>query len=89
MPGVAKNLACRIVSHREGHEFSANSVEPAEVKGLPAAALGRIRQRVTLAVPGELEKEPVRRLKAGHITRPLKRPCGYTKKFGPPEIPTV
>ena len=56
LPGVAKNLAYSIVNHRERHGFFTHFEELAEVKGLPAAALDRIRQRATLAVLGEVEE---------------------------------
>ena len=51
LPGVAKNLAYSIVSHRERHAFSTHWEELAEVKGFPADAINRIKQRATLAVP--------------------------------------
>ena len=53
LSGVAKNLAYSIVSHRERHGFSTHWEELAEVKGFPADAINRIKQRVTLAVPVE------------------------------------
>jgi competence ComEA-like helix-hairpin-helix protein len=74
LPGVAKNLAYSIVSHRERHGSFTHWEELAEVKGFPADAIDRIKQRATLAVPGEVEVgTSPRRLKATHSTRTAKR----------------
>ena len=82
LPGVAKNLAYSIVSHRERHGFFTHWEELAEVKGFPADAINRIKQRATLAVPGEAEVgTSPRRLKATHSTRTAKKGAGYSRKI--------
>ena len=47
------------MSHRERHGFFTHWEELAEVKGFPADAINRIKQRVTLAVPGRWKRERV------------------------------
>ena len=82
LSGVAKNLAYSIVSHRERHGFFTHWEELAEVKGFPADAIDRIKQRATLAVPGEAEVgTSPRRLKATHSTRTAKKGAGYSRKI--------
>jgi competence ComEA-like helix-hairpin-helix protein len=45
LPGIAKNLAYRIVNHRNRHGFFTHWEELIEVKEFPAEALDRIKQR--------------------------------------------
>ena len=64
------------------HGFFNHLEALAEVKGFPAAAINRIKQRVTLAVPGEVEVgTSPRRLKATHSTRTAKKGAGYSRKI--------
>jgi competence ComEA-like helix-hairpin-helix protein len=44
LPGIAKNLAYRIVNHRNRHGFFTHWEELIEVKEFPAEALDRIKQ---------------------------------------------
>jgi len=48
LPGVAKNVAYNIVSHRKRHGYFTHWEELLEVKEFPAAALGRLKERATL-----------------------------------------
>jgi competence ComEA-like helix-hairpin-helix protein len=82
LPGVAKNLAYSIVSHRERHGLFTHWEELAEVKGFPADAIDAIKARATLAVPGEVEEgTSPRRLKARPAAKDAKKPTGYTRKI--------
>ena len=65
LPGVAKNLAYRIVSPRKRHGYFSHWEELLEVKEFPAERLDEIKQRATLEVPGVRKEEfGPRRLKA-------------------------
>jgi hypothetical protein len=82
LPGVAKNLAYRIVSHRKRHGYFTHWEELLEVKEFPAERLDDIKQRATLEVPGVPKEEfGPRRLKPGRIARGAKKPKGYTKSI--------
>lgn len=81
LPGIAKNLAYRIVNHRKRHGFFTHWEELAEVKEFPVLALERIKQRASLAPPPDLKEdflEP-RRVKPAHLAEVKKKPKGYTK----------
>ena len=81
LPGIAKNLAYRIVNHRNRHGYFTHWEELLEVKEFPADALVKIKQRATIDPPqGILQEEfGPRRMKANHIQRAAKKPKGYTK----------
>lgn len=81
LPGVAKNIAYRIVSHRKRHGYFTHWEELLEVKDFPEAALSKIKQRANLLPPAGVLPEEFgpRRLKKGHIEREAKKPKGYTK----------
>jgi competence ComEA-like helix-hairpin-helix protein len=81
LPGVAKNVAYRIVSHRKRHGYFTHWEELLEVKEFPRQALDKIKQRAKLLPPpGVLPEEfGPRRLKKGHLERAAKKPKGYTK----------
>ena len=83
LPGIAKNIAYRIVRHRSRHGLFTQWQELLEVKEFPAAALERIKQRATLDPPPDIK--PVdfvgpRRIKPSHITEITKETKGYTKR---------
>jgi len=83
LPGVAKNIAYRIVRHRSRHGLFTQWEELLEVKEFPAAALDRVKQRATLAPPPDIK--PVdfvgpRRLKPSHISEIIKQTKAYTKR---------
>jgi competence ComEA-like helix-hairpin-helix protein len=82
LPGIAKNVAYRIVRHRSRHGLFTQWQELLEVKEFPAAALDRIKQRATLGPPPDIK--PIdfvgpRRVKASHIAEVTKKTQGYTK----------
>jgi competence ComEA-like helix-hairpin-helix protein len=84
LPGVAKNLAYRIVSHRKRHGYFTHWEELLEVKEFPEDALDKIKTRAVLRpVPGVRDEELTgpRRIKPEHIEREAKKPRGYTKKI--------
>ena len=83
LPGIAKNLAYRIVNHRERHGYFTHWKELLEVKEFPADALDEIKQRASISPPDGILKEEFgpRRLKPEHIERAAKKPKGYTKKL--------
>ena len=80
LPGIAKNLAYRIVSHRKRHGYFSHWEEILEVKEFPADKLEELKQRATLLVPGIPKEEfGPRRLKPSHLDREAKKPKCYTK----------
>jgi competence ComEA-like helix-hairpin-helix protein len=81
LPGVAKNLAYRIVNHRNRHGYFTHWEELLEVKEFPAAALDKIKQRANILPPAGILKEEFgpRRIKTRHLERTAKKPKGYTK----------
>lgn len=91
LPGIAKNLAYRIVNHRNRHGYFTHWEELAEVKDFPADALDRIKKRANISPPAGILKEEFgpRRIKAGHVERERKKPKGYTKAIRTPEAPTA
>jgi competence ComEA-like helix-hairpin-helix protein len=70
LSGIAKNLAYRIVNHRDRHGFFTHWEELAEVKEFPMNNLDRIKQDAT-----------PRRVKPAHLQREKKKPKGYTKSI--------
>ena len=81
LPGIAKNIAYRIVSHRKRHGYFTHWEELLEVKEFPQQALNKIKQRAKLLPPpGVLQEEfGPRRIKKGHLEREAKKTKGYTK----------
>lgn len=81
LPGIAKNIAYRIVNHRERHGFFTHWEELLEVKEFPVEALERIKRRATLKCPPGLREDCMgpRRVKPGHLAEVKKKPKGYTK----------
>jgi competence ComEA-like helix-hairpin-helix protein len=81
LPGIAKNLAYRIVSHRKRHGYFTAWEELLEVREFPEDALEKIKRRaVLLPIPGVREEEfGPRRVKPEHLEREAKKPKGYTK----------
>lgn len=80
LPGVAKNVAYRILSHRKRHGYFTHWEELLGVKDFPAESLEAIKERATLEIPG-VRKEDFgpRRLKPERLKRTAKKPKGYTK----------
>jgi competence ComEA-like helix-hairpin-helix protein len=83
LPGVAKNLAYRIVSHRKRHGYFTHWEELLEVKEFPEDSLEKLKKRASLLpIEGVLEAEfGPRRMKREHIERTAKRSKGYSKKI--------
>lgn len=81
LPGVAKNVAYNIVSHRKRHGYFTHWEELLEVKEFPAEALERLKERATLLpIEGVRPEEfSPRRIKPEHLEREAKKPRGYTK----------
>jgi hypothetical protein len=81
LPGIAKNLAYRIVNHRKRHGFFAHWEELLEVKDFPVVRLAEIKGRAILAPPEGMRQQEFgpRRLKSTHLERARKKPKGYTK----------
>ena len=82
LPGIAKNLAYRIVSHRARHGFFTHWEELAEVKEFPIEDLERIKERATLDRPPDIDPGEFtgpRRVKPVHVEAEKKKPKGYTK----------
>ena len=81
LPGIAKNIAYRIVNHRKRHGLFTHWEELLEVKDFPARALDEIKKRALLAPPVGISKQEFgpRRLKTTHLERAGKKPKGYTK----------
>jgi hypothetical protein len=79
LPGIAKNMAYRIVSHRSRHGWFSHWEELAEVKEFPIEKLDAIKQRATLDMPDHETAPSPRRLKPDHLAREGKKPKGYRK----------
>ena len=81
LPGVAKNVAYNIVSHRNRHGYFTHWEELLEVKEFPAEALDRLKERATLLPIEGVRPEEFgpRRIKAEHLVPEAKKPRGYTK----------
>ena len=83
LPGVAKNIAYRIVRHRSRHGLFTQWQELLEIKEFPATALDRIKQRATLGPPPDIKPMDFvgpRRVKPSHIAEITKETKAYTKR---------
>jgi competence ComEA-like helix-hairpin-helix protein len=81
LPGIAKNLAYRIVNHRNRHGYFTHWEELLQVKEFPESTLEELRKRANIDPPEGILKEEFgpRRLKSSHIEKMAKKPRGYTK----------
>jgi hypothetical protein len=81
LPGIAKNLAYRIVNHRNRHGYFTHWEELLEVKEFPQDALDELKKRANLLPPPGIPKEEFgpRRIKDSHLQRAAKKPTGSTK----------
>ncbi len=81
LPGIAKDLAYRIVNHRDRHGYFTAWEELAEVKGFPSHKLEEITKRANLRPPDGVRPEEFgpRRVKPAHLDKVAKKPKGYTK----------
>lgn len=74
LPGIAKDLAYRIVNYRNRHGQFTAWEELLEVKGFPSGRLDEIKARAVLEFIGERERPaPPRHLKA-HLDETKKKP---------------
>ena len=83
LPGIAKNLANRIVSHRTRHGYFTHWEELLEVRQFPADVLDDIKKRASLLPIEGVRKEEFgpRRLKPKHLQNAAKKPQGRTKSM--------
>jgi competence ComEA-like helix-hairpin-helix protein len=81
LPGVAKNVAHNIVSHRKRHGYFTHWEELLEVKQFPAEALDRLKARATLLPIDGVRPEEFgpRRIKVQHLLHESKKTRGHTK----------
>jgi competence ComEA-like helix-hairpin-helix protein len=81
LPGVGKNVAYNIVSHRKRHGYFTHWEELLEVKEFPAESLDRLKERATLLPIEGVRPEEFgpRRIKPEHLEREAKKPRGYSK----------
>ena len=81
LPGIAKNLAYRIVNHRNRHGYFTHWEELLEVKEFPPDALDQIKARANIEPPQGILKEEFgpRRIKPTHLKKAAKKPKGYSK----------
>lgn len=77
LPGIAKNLASRIVNHRNRHGYFTAWEELREVKEFPVERLDEIRERAVLGSP-DGNYPPPRRIQR-HLAQESKKSSGYTK----------
>jgi hypothetical protein len=81
LPGVAKNLAYRIVNHRNRHGYFTHWEELLGVKEFPEDVLVELKKRANLDPPQGVLKEEFgpRRVKPTHLQKAAKKPKSYTK----------
>jgi len=81
LPGIAKNLAYRIVNHRNRHGYFTHWEELLEVKEFPEDALVELKKRANIDPPEGVLKEEFgpRRIKPTHLQKAAKKPKGYSK----------
>ncbi|HZR33043.1 MAG TPA: helix-hairpin-helix domain-containing protein [Terriglobales bacterium] len=82
LPGIAKNMAYKIVNHRQRHGLFTSWDEMKEIKGFPTERLPEIKSRATLICPkGEGPCAPPRHADTSHLEKVEKKPAGYTRKL--------
>lgn len=71
LPGIAKNLAYRIVNHRNRHGYFTDWEELLAVKDFPSRALSQLKQRANISPPAGILKEEFgpRRAKTARVER--------------------
>ena len=80
LPGIAKNIAYRIVNHRQRHGWFTSWRELLEVKEFPVERLDEIKARATLVCPEDRENcLPPRHMGGRHVEEVKKKPAGYTR----------
>jgi hypothetical protein len=78
LPGIAKNLAYRIVNHRNRHGYYSHWEDLLGVKDFPSSALDQVKQRANISPPAGILKEEFgpRRIKTGHLEDIAKKTKG-------------
>lgn len=91
LPGIAKNLAYRIVNHRNRHGYFTHWEELLAVKEFPAGALDQIKQRANISPPAGILKEEFgpRRVKTGQGNRVTKKSKANGKAANATRRPAV
>ncbi|PYV79730.1 MAG: hypothetical protein DMG93_20305 [Acidobacteria bacterium] len=81
LPGIAKNVAYNIASHRKRHGYFTHWEELLQVKEFPDKALAQIKKRARLLPIEGVRPEEFgpRRIRKQHLDRAAKKPKGYTK----------
>ena len=79
LPGIAKNIAYKIVNHRERHGVFTSWEELKEVKGFPVERLEEIKLRAKLTCPDKEGCAPPRHVNTTHLEKVRKKPAGYTR----------
>jgi Helix-hairpin-helix motif len=78
LPGIAKNVAYRIVNHRQRHGLFTAWEELLEVKEFPAGKMALIRERASLICKDE-GCGPPRHVNTSHMDRMRKKPAGFNR----------
>lgn len=91
LPGIAKNLAYRIVNYRNRHGYFTHWEELLAVKEFPAGALDQIKLRANISPPAGILKEEFgpRRVKTGPIERATKKSKANGKAANATRRPAV
>jgi hypothetical protein len=81
LPGIAKNLAYRIVNRRNRHGYFTHWEELLEVKEFPDDALVELKKRANLDPPEGVLKEEFgpRRIKPTHLQKAARKPKDHTE----------
>jgi competence ComEA-like helix-hairpin-helix protein len=78
LPGIAKNMAYKIINHRERRGLFTNWEELAEVKEFPIEKLDLIKARAVLTSSDENFRPP-RHMGPHHQERAQKKTSGFTR----------
>jgi Helix-hairpin-helix motif len=78
LPGIAKNVAYKIVNHRQRHGLFTAWEELLEVKDFPAAKLALVKTRAALICTDE-GCGPPRHVNPTHVERFRKKPTGFNR----------
>ena len=81
LPGIAKDMAYRIVNHRKRRGLFVHWNELEQVRGFPVKRLDEIRQRAVLEIPQDVIGAAPRAVNAGRLDRASKTSAGYTRSI--------
>jgi len=79
LPGIAKDMAFRIVNHRKRHGLFVHWIELEQVRGFPVKRLDEIRQRAVLEIPQDVVGAAPRMANSGRLYRVTRASAGYTR----------